>query len=473
MQSFRDYVMSTMSKNEQTSMISSIPQYPTGFIYLDYMTGSYLNVYDTDECPLYTYHNIGISAGSVVTIIAKSQGGKTTLAIKVAVNMLEAYITDWLYRYTTASARRSIGMKNSEFKNMLINLGCPMVHIADTEHTLPTDYVKKVAQYSNKLTSEHVAIDWVTTDKDLIRVLEKHIKFKISTMKKVLMPTLDMFGKPIYEYPPTALIVDSASQLLMEDCDDLTSTKKGASLVDIYASATQNTAGAKRAKNITAMYSQLVNYAKKFNIVIFSINHINKLLPVNGIPVKQYRGLNASETIGGGERAIYLSANILRLDVIKSIGTGTSTSLDLGEGVSGFIAKAKWIKSKGNSLNHACQLVYTNKAGYDPLLSNIYYGIETKDIQQIGRKFAIDGYEDIKFTLKDYEEVFADHPELFGALYDSLRDKCAKLLDNPDNAEKNNLKMLEQIRKDSQEEFGNESDAQDIDDIFAQMINAA
>lgn len=463
---FKDYVIANRGKKDTSTLVTSMPQYPTGFMYLDYMTGSYLNVYDDDECPLYTFHNVGLSCGSVNGIIAKSQGGKTTLAIKMAANIIEAYINEWLYKMVTRSARRITGEK---LKKSLEGLGYPMVQIADTEHTLPADYVKKVARYTNKLTEDHVAIEHITTDKDLIALVERHIKYKISTMNRVMMPMTDMFGKPIYDYPPTGLIVDSASQLLMEDCDDLTAAKKGEDLASIYAAATNNVAGAKRAKAITAMYSQLVNYAKKYNVIIFMINHINKLLPVNGMPTKQYRGLNMNETIGGGERAIYLCANILRLDVIKSIGTGTSTALDLGEGVYGFVAKAKWIKSKGNSLSNTCQLVYTNEAGYDPLLSNLYNGKETGDLKPVGRFFCVDGYEDYKFTLKDCKEVFADHPELIGAYYDELREKCEKYLDNPDHAAKKNAELMDAVRKDSQEEYG--SDGHDIDDIFASMIN--
>ncbi|MDE6041475.1 MAG: hypothetical protein K2F99_07850, partial [Muribaculaceae bacterium] len=79
---FKDYVIANRGKKDTSTLVTSMPQYPTGFMYLDYMTGSYLNVYDDDESPLYTFHNIGLSCGSVNGIIAKSQGGKTTLAIR-------------------------------------------------------------------------------------------------------------------------------------------------------------------------------------------------------------------------------------------------------------------------------------------------------------------------------------------------------------------------------------------------------
>ena len=72
---------------------TTMPQHPTGFMYLDYGCGSYVNVYNDDEEPIYTYHNVGIPSGSVNTVISKSQGGKTTLCFQMAVAIIEAYFS--------------------------------------------------------------------------------------------------------------------------------------------------------------------------------------------------------------------------------------------------------------------------------------------------------------------------------------------------------------------------------------------
>ena len=450
------------------AITTSMPQYPTGYMYLDYGTGSYLTVCDDDEVPLYQYHNVGICCGSVNVLISKSQGGKTSLALAMGAAIIERYITMMLYRKSAEDIKRATGMKG----DVPELTGMPFIQILDTEKTLPVDYAKKVARYTNKLTERHIIINPITTDRDLMTALEKHVKFKVDHMQKVPMPMLDMFGKPIIDYPPTILIIDSMSQLLLEDCDDPSSIKKkDATIMDIYQTATQNTAGARRAKIITALNSQLVNYAKRYNIIIFSINHINKMLPVNGIPVKQYRGLRAGETIGGGEKAIYLAANILRLDVIKNVGGQSSTSLNLGEGVKGHVAIASWIKSKSNSKSNQCQLVYTNQAGYDPLLSNLYFAKENGDLIKSGNGFCVRDFEQYKFTLKNYAQVFGDHPELFSAFYDELRDKCSVLLDNPEEARKADEKLLQEIREEIHDEF-KRSDAMDMDDIFMSVYNS-
>lgn len=463
---FKDFIISTNDKKNSLSISTSMPQYPTGYMYLDYGSGSYLTVYDEDECPIYQYHNIGITGGSVNTLISKSQGGKTSLAIGIGSAIIEPFVTWSLY--TKSAPVIDDKKKKTDIDKFA---GSPFIQVLDTEKTLPVDYAKKVARYTNKMTNEHIVINPITTDRDLMLALERHVQYKTQNMNKIPMPIMDMFGKPIIDYPPTVLIIDSMSQLLLEDCDDPSTAKTGkGDIIDIYSTATQNTAGARRAKIITALYSQLVNYAKKYNVIIFSINHINKMLPVNGIPTKQYRGLRAGETIGGGEKAIYLSANILRLDVIKNVSSEGSTSLNLGEDVTGHVAIASWIKSKSNSKSNKCQLVYTNDAGYDPLLSNLFYGKEVGDLTKSGNFFHLIKYPEYKFTLKNYRSVFADHPEMFLGYYDELRDKCSKLLDNPENARKAEKKLIDKIREDIHDEYGR-SDAMDMDDIFDSIYN--
>lgn len=465
---FMSFLETSATKKDPLLVATSMPQHPTGYMYLDYGAGSYLNVYDDDEVPLYTYHNIGISSGSVNVIVSKSQGGKTTLAIEMGMAIIEPYIMQMYYDRFIKS--------NTPPKEKIPDFdGMPFIEILDTEKTLPIDYVKKLTHYTNKLLRCHATINPITTDKEMIHYVQKHIRYKVEHMAPVISPMLDIYGKPIREYPPTILIIDSMSQLLLEDCDDLSKVGKG-DINSIYENATKGPAGAQRAKIISALYSQLVNYAKKYNIIIFSINHINKTPAIMGVPVKQYRGLRAGETIGGGERAIYLAANILRLDVIKSIGGASSTSINMGDDIKGHIAIASWIKSKSNSKANQCQLVYTDQGGYDPLMSNLWFGKEKGDLLKSGNFYYVRGHQDRKFSmrLQSVQQVFGDHPELFSAYYDQLRDQCEKLLDNPDKAQAHERALLNKIRDDiHNDDDYNRSDANDMDDIFANMINAA
>lgn len=464
---FADFLLSTADKKNPVEMATIMPQHPTGFMYLDYGCGSYMNVYDDTERPLYTYHNIGITSGSVNTVLSKSQGGKTTLTIQMAAAIIEPYLDP---RYYAPFIKENMSLEKAK---EVVTRGMPFIQIADTEKTLPIDFVKKLTHYTNKQLRQRVIISQITTDKDLMKLIEKHIKYKVEYMSPTICPMLDNYGKPIYEYPPTVLIIDSTSQLILEDVDDPTkidSKKDG--LVAAYEAATKGPAGAQRAKVISALYSQMVNYAKRYNIIIFSINHINKMPAMMGIPVKQFRGLRAGETIGGGERAIYLSASMLRLDVIKAIGSRKDSMVNLGDDITGHISIASWIKSKSNSKSNTCQLAFTNINGYDPLLSAIYHGKEVGDLAKKGNSFYVNGYPQYSFTLKNYSEVFGDNPMLFRAYADQLRNQCEPLLDNPDEAQRYNKKMMEQLRKDIHEDDDyTRSDKMDLDDIYADMIN--
>lgn len=445
---------------------TTMPQHPTGFMYLDYGCGSYVNVYNDDEEPIYTYHNVGISSGSVNTVISKSQGGKTTLCFQLAVAIIEAYYSQ-IYQQKYIRENTPAKMKIDEPKAL------PFIQIIDTEKTFSMDYAKKLSHYTNKQLGNRVMINQITTDTEFMNLMEKHIKYKVEYMNPVVCPMLDIFGKPILEYPPTVMIIDSMSQLLIEAVDDPSKidAKKGG-LQDVYDSATKGPAGAQRAKVISALYSQMVNYAKKYNIIIFSINHINKMPAIMGIPVKQFRGLRAGETLSGGERAIYLSSSILRLDVIKSINSISSSAVNLGEDIKGHIAIASWIKCKSNSKSNTCQLAFTNINGYDPLLSNLWNGKEIGDLHKKGNFYFVDKHPDKLFTFKNYSDVFASNPELFSAYYDQLRGNCEKLLDNPDIAQKKNEELAKELRDDIHNDDNfSRGDKMDMDDIFSSLMN--
>ena len=445
---------------------TTMPQHPTGFMYLDYGCGSYVNVYNDDEEPIYTYHNVGITSGSVNTIISKSQGGKTTLAIQMAAAIIEPYFSP-IYQQRYINENTPPKMKE------IVQQAMPFIQIVDTEKTLPMDYVKKLTHYTNKQVQNRVMINQITTDTEFMNLLEKHIKYKVDYMNPAICPMLDIFGKPILEYPPTVMIIDSMTQLLIEAVDDPSKidAKKGG-LQDIYNDATKGPAGAQRAKVISALYSQMVNYAKKYNIIIFSINHINKMPAIMGIPVKQMRTLRAGESISGGERALYLSSSILRLDVIKSINSISSSAVNLGEGIKGHIAIASWIKCKSNSRANTCQLAFTNMNGYDPLLSNLWNGKELGDLHKKGNFYFVDKHPDKLFTFKNYSDVFASNPELFSAYYDQLRNNCEKLLDNPDIARKKNEQLMNDIRDDIHSDDSlDHNTMSDMDDIFSSLMN--
>lgn len=281
MKSFRAYVEETAnSKDARLENITTQILSPTGFMYLDYMNGIHSVVYDENEKPLECFHNVGVMYGSVNTIIAKSGVGKTTIALKMAAGIIEPWIKNpILSSYINPDCNPNFNSK--DFKSL--------IQVADIEKTLEISNVKRISRYPNKILKNNIEINQISTDEELIKLLDKHVKFKVDNMKKLYMPIRDIYGDYVYTYPPTVMIVDSMSKLSMKDTEE----------IDNYDKGTNNTAGARRAKIISHLYSLFVDYAKKYNIIIFSINHINVKPQMGFLPTpKQYRGLKQDETLG-------------------------------------------------------------------------------------------------------------------------------------------------------------------------------
>ena len=415
MKSYRDYLQSTATKKDHiTENETSQLLYPTGFMYLDYMNGSTSIVYDKDENPIKMYHNVGIVNGSLNIVIGKSQTGKSTLTVKMAVGIIESWI----------NAVVCERMRYQEL-NPKVELVYPLIHYIDSEHTMSIDYIKKMSGYRNKELKHVLELSRISTDTDLMNAVNWHCKYKQDNMQIMKMPFDDIYGNPIVNYPPTVMIIDSMTMINNENAE---SADEAA-----YAAASQMTAGARRAQMITKLNTTLVNVAKKYNIIIFEISHINQAPQMSMMPVaKQYRALKQGETIAGGERQLYLATSILRLDWKKDVGTAKSSQENMGEGITGHVAEAQFIKSKSNSKGFATQLVYTNELGYDHFLCTAYNAIKTGDIKKIGNFYALDDYPDIKFNLRNIMSVFAENPKMIQAFYDQMVKRISPMLDTND-----------------------------------------
>lgn len=475
--SFADFIQQTADKkNPASQATTSIIQHPTGYMYLDYAAGSYLTVHDPNDndAPMFQYHNIGISGGQFVTVIAKSQGGKSSLSLALGSGIIEPFISQYRYDQAVSQLCKEHGIKVPELT------AYPLIEMMDSEHTMNIDYARKVCRYPASMAENLIRITDVVTDRDLMRALKKHIEFKIKCLPKIPMPMVDTMNRPVYNYPPTVIIIDSISNLLLEDAPEgmETTADKKKDMIDLYQNAIQNTAGARKAKVLGTLISYLVDYAKKYNIIFLSIAHIKNALPgPTGIPTKVVRYLRAGERLaGGGEASYYLTSSMLRLDVYKSIGTVKATQLNLGDGIDGFCSLAQWVKCKSNSKTNTVKLAYTNMSGYDPLLSCLLHDKEEDCLLKSGNFFYLRDYPEYKFSLKNYAEVFGEHPEMFTAYYDEIRERGASMLDNPDAVDERNLHFLEKARKDIHDQYGDGSrsdrdNMMDLDDLLLAMSN--
>ena len=70
---------------------ANFTEYKTGLTELDYAMGFNVNVYDENGKVKNTYPSIGITCGSIVTIVGKTHVGKTTLATQLASSIVRPF----------------------------------------------------------------------------------------------------------------------------------------------------------------------------------------------------------------------------------------------------------------------------------------------------------------------------------------------------------------------------------------------
>lgn len=414
-------------KGDEVDDITSQLLYPTGFIFSDFACGHKVTVYDDNDLPLYQYANVGIAGGTLNTVISKSQGGKTSFCIKAGASILEPYINGPLKRFYV----------NDDLNPKLGFDVIPVLQIADAEHSISMDYIKKLTNWKSSQLKKYCSLKQVNTDEELIQLVLDHCNYKKERMGRITMPVKDLFGEYIKCYPPTVIVIDSLTEIGIDTMSELS--------MESFKASVQNPSGMQRAKRITAITHFLNMYASKYNIIIFSINHINIDSRMSAMPLpKQYRGLRQGETLNGGERAIYLASNIIRFDVVKSVGDDKASKLNLGEGVKGFVSVMSYIKCKTNSNESSVFTVYTNETTHDPLLSTLYNAKERGLLPKSGNFFYLNQFPQYKFTLKTARKVFSEHPEMIPVLYDSAKRWCDPLLDTYENAKKEYEKKSEQ-----------------------------
>lgn len=415
--SFNDHIRSVNSSLKKGAngirSFTSIPMMATGNLYRDYNNGINHIIYDDDEKPLYQYHNVGYMYAAVNVVIGKSNVGKTQYALKIIAAMAEPYLSKALFDHYYGMAIHKSKKPEDRAKTAII--------IADSEHTLEMSNSKRVTKFTNRYLKDYISQVDVATDDDLVNLIKEHIAFKVENMKPITHPMPDLYGEPIVAYPPTFMLVDSMSNIVIAGIDGVKDFEK----------ATNNMAGAQRAKRITGIITSMIEEAQRYNITFVIINHINKLISAGyGPQPKQYRGLKQDESLGGGEKGLYMASNMDRLELVKVVGSIVPSHLNLGSDVEGALVKLTQIKSKTNVFGRSSHMIFTNEDSYNFLLSTLYEAILRGHIKKSGNFYVLDEYPDKKFSLKnnDYKKVFGENPKMLSALYDQLLPKIEPLL---------------------------------------------
>lgn len=352
--------------------------YPTHFLGFDFLNGNVVTINRVDGTSS-KYMSIGLVDGSITTLIGRSGCGKTTFAIQSASNIIKGFLDANMYidsvegGITMARLSTLTGWTGQELRNRVIsrNLG-------------------------------------ITAESFYQRV--KLIRdIKVENREKLSYDTglLDDLGRPIIKLIPTPYILDSLAMLMPETYSD-------------ESELSGQMAATAAAKTNTRLLKMLVPMLKEANIMLILINHINQKVELNAFArtKSQVAYLKPDETMPGGNAAIYLANNIMRLD-------DTKLKLDQGFRISGSIITLELVKSRTNCAGRKVDLIFCQETGFDADLSMYILLKNAGLIEGAGAFFHLKN-SNIKFTQKGFKEKLANDPalkeEFITVAYNYLKD---------------------------------------------------
>lgn len=162
--------------------------YPSGFIPLDYLNGQKVQVFNDNDEIVEEYDSVGFVDGTMITVIADSGLGKTTLVEQIAVNIC------------------------SQFEESFI------VH-EDIEQSSHINRLYNITHKSPKWIRQHYSIYQDTHSETVVDRFIDHAKMKLNNRKIFEYDTglKDMFNNPIIRLIPTVVILDSLAVMRSED----------------------------------------------------------------------------------------------------------------------------------------------------------------------------------------------------------------------------------------------------------------
>ena len=342
---------------------------PTHFDYLDYLNAK--RNANTQEIER------GISSGKILYIAGNSGSGKSSLAIKAAMNIIGDSDDGMLIVFDAEKSNShericalsglSIDDYNENYRNKrvrLINVGTNI----DNLHTL--------------VASIHRAKMVAGTD----ATFTKKEGMKISDD--------DTYRRQSTELPPTVIIVDSWAMIAPKKIDD-SGEMRGA--MDPAMIAKANNAFIK--SNADRFYEA--------NITFIIINHITTDISIGPVQTDErpIKWLKPKEKLPGGNTAIYLADTLVRMEQKEAIKE------DKELGIHGFMVDVLLAKSRNNASGRRFYAVFDPYIGIDNTLTN-YIALKANGyITGGGRGYALSNLPEVKFSQRDVREVYKKNRE--------------------------------------------------------------
>lgn len=331
--------------------------YPTGFLTFDYMNGVVVHV--KNDNLEFTYNSIGIVDGSMVTVIGRSNSGKTTWVVQTAGNIIRPFKTSCVWMDSIEG-----GIVDVRAQQLLKLYG--------------SDYKDRFIPRNTGVTAENF----------YERIKSVH-DLKLENKDNLMYDTgsYTATGEKIYKMEPSVYILDSLAMLMP---DKITEEEELSGQMSATAAAKTN----------TSIFKRIVPMLKSANIILFVINHITEnvsITPFSG-GQGQLSYLKPGERLGGGRAAIYVTNLLVRLD-----DHGKLTE-EKEYGIDGILVDFTLLKSRTAAVGQTCTLVFNYKQGFDPDLS-LYYFLKSRGlVNGAGIGLYLGDRSDLKFSQKKLKE---------------------------------------------------------------------
>ncbi len=339
--------------------------YPTGSINFDFANGSIVYVKNEKNNLDFKYYSLGVTDGSLVTVIGRSGCGKTTWVIQSAANIVRPYPNSYIMHedleggITETRRQKLMGFYGEEYKKKYI--------ARNTGITNENFYQRIKMLHDLKLLN--------------------HDEYEYDT------GCYDHFGNRIFKLQPSVVILDSIAMLMPEK---FTEEEEISGQMSATATARAN----------AALFKRIIPMLKSANIILFAINHVLDKVSINPFSHTKasISNLKAGEYTPGGKTAEYLANLFIRFDDSK-LKSETY-------GIDGSLVDIQFIKSRtSKTTDKFCTLVFNLEEGFDNDLSTFVLLKDSNKIKGAGAYQYIDGHPEFKFTQKKFKSLLEEEPE--------------------------------------------------------------
>lgn len=351
-----------------------IDSYRTPLSLFDHRNGSY--DLERDKAIL------GLTAGSLTTIIGKSGSGKTAYAIQSG----------------TAIA--------DQFKDSQI------IHL-DYERSTSINRIQSLSGWSDKkLKEKYILLNSNISAESLFSLCKATSKIKDERRKELQYDTgrVDEDGKKIYELPPTIVIVDSIATMFAKDNNE--KEELGGQMESTAQAKTNN-------RIIKALIGS--SALEVGNILIIAINHITTKIDINAFAKTpaELNYLSPNEATPGGTSFPFMSNVLIKVSAKDKLDPDAKSSSATKYGIKGFIAELELIKSRTAASGQKIRVVYSQQDGFLDNMTNLINLDDLGYIKGTPTGKFIESMPDVKFSNKTFRQVYDTNPE-FSKAFDKL-----------------------------------------------------